>query len=120
MKSKLNIILLFILTGIISLSTFLSCQRRTQQELPPQSLQMEKGATPINPSYLFSSNCASCHSLQGQRLSGSGGALLPSRLASLGNEQIQEIIAKGRGNMPPFENKLSPSEISALVNFLKY
>ncbi|MBI4596644.1 MAG: cytochrome c [Candidatus Tectomicrobia bacterium] len=81
---------------------------------------MKKEATPINPNYLFSTNCASCHSLQGQRASGPGGALLPSRLASLSDEQVQEIIAKGRGSMPSFENRLNPAEIAALVDFLKY
>ena len=70
-------------------------------------------------STLFATYCVSCHGLQGSRISGSGGSLTPTRLANLSDAQIKETINKGRGNMPLFEDKLRPSEIEALVTFLK-
>ncbi len=75
---------------------------------------MERSASTV-----FATYCASCHGLQGSRITGAGGALTPSRLANLSDTQIKETIKKGRGIMPPFEDTLSPSEIEALVAFLK-
>jgi mono/diheme cytochrome c family protein len=67
---------------------------------------------------LWNVSCASCHGRDG---SGGGPGLPPGtpvpdmRATQLGDPQLAEVIANGRGLMPAFREKLSEASISALV-----
>jgi len=70
------------------------------------------------PASNFATHCASCHG--GDRLGGSGPALLPENLERLRKPAAAETIAKGRiaTQMPAFADKLSAAEIDALVAYV--
>lgn len=67
---------------------------------------------------IYALNCAACH---GSDRSGEGHSNMPS-LLNIENRfeesQLQDIITKGRGVMPPFSH-LTDEEVSALINYLK-
>jgi mono/diheme cytochrome c family protein len=79
---------------------------------------------------VFHAHCAECHGHNGEgkpgwQQSGSDGKLLPPPLDNngrswrLSSSQIQQFILlgspDGRGNMPPWQGKLSEQEISAVT-----
>lgn len=110
----------FFLITLLLLNIFFSCQKIPERSSPSESSETGKNSTTVNPLNLFATNCSSCHSLQGGRISGQGGALTPSSLANLTEVQLKEIITKGQGQMPPFEKRLNQQELDALIKFLKY
>ncbi len=67
---------------------------------------------------LYAAHCAVCHG--GDRLGGTGPALLPSNLGRLRPEQAREVIARGREatQMPGFAQLLSGEEIEALTRYI--
>ena len=76
------------------------------------------GADAPDPRALFRSNCAECHGED--RLGRMGPALLPENLSRLKKAKAVEVIAHGRPatQMPPFGERLSPSEIQALADYI--
>jgi len=67
---------------------------------------------------LFATNCASCHGPTGE-----GGAGLPGpNLVQLGptltEDVIKTTIENGRGQMPPFKDRLSGDEIDELAEYV--
>lgn len=64
---------------------------------------------------LYAAHCAVCHG--GDRLGGTGPALLPGNLGRLKPDQAREVIARGRPatQMPGFASSLSAAEIDAIV-----
>jgi cytochrome c oxidase cbb3-type subunit 3 len=74
-------------------------------------------ATEMDGKELFAKHCAGCHGVEGK------GAFGPDLSADYqyGKTEIaaQESISSGRpGNMPAFDQKLSPEEIKALTDFI--
>lgn len=67
---------------------------------------------------LYGAHCAVCHG--GDRLGGTGPALLPSNLGRLKPEQARTVIARGREatQMPGFAEALSEAEIDALTAWI--
>ena len=68
---------------------------------------------PINAQAVFSDNCAHCHGADGK----TGRAPDLSR-TSLDKGGLVNIITKGEGHMPAFEDKLTQREIEAMANFV--
>ena len=70
---------------------------------------------------LYAGNCAACHGVKRQGVSGFSPALTPESLAALSYTEIRDAILNGRSNtsMPPFKGTLNQEEIDALVQFLK-
>lgn len=73
---------------------------------------------------LYKTNCVLCHAADGSGNSSSGKALGAKDLASAEaqkktDEEITEIIAKGKGKMPAMSKKLKPEEIKQLVAFIR-
>ena len=69
--------------------------------------------------YLLRQDCGSCH---GMTLKGGlGPSLLPQALAGKPDHYLQQVISKGVPGkaMPPWENILTPEEISFLVTYLQ-
>lgn len=65
---------------------------------------------------IFSSaNCTLCHGENG-KLMASGSKDLTVSTKTL--EEIQQIVSKGKGNMPAFEKQLTPEQIQAVAAYV--
>jgi cytochrome c-type biogenesis protein CcmH/NrfG len=64
---------------------------------------------------LFAANCATCHGIDGQGITG---ATLKGNVRALEAANVQNAIQYGRGSMPGFAATLSPEQIEALVNYV--
>ncbi len=62
---------------------------------------------------VFAAQCAGCHGDQGQ--GARGPAIKPSQLSE---QELFDVIADGRGDMPAFRGRLAESEVQALIAFL--
>lgn len=72
---------------------------------------------------VFSSTCASCHGQHGVPTA-VGKSLNAPDLSSTTvhnqtDAQLKQIISDGKGNMPPFKNSLSETQISSLVTYIR-
>jgi len=72
----------------------------------------------LNVSGLYQQHCASCHG--GDRLGGTGPAMLPENLKRLRKKKASAVIANGRPatQMPGFAAKLNKGQIDALVDHI--
>jgi Cytochrome C oxidase, cbb3-type, subunit III len=75
---------------------------------------------------LYAQRCLSCHGLTGQG-DGPLSSSLPVRVPDFRDTvehkstgQIRRVIADGRGMMPAFEPALRPSEISDMVQMIRF
>lgn len=64
---------------------------------------------------VYKQNCLSCH---GSELQGRVGPNLQTIGGKQTEEQIYEVIQKGKGGMPAFENRLNEEEIGTLAAWL--
>ncbi len=71
---------------------------------------------------LYAISCAGCHGATRQGVSGLGPALTPESLTALSDAKVRETILNGRSGtiMAAFEGTLSPEEIDALLQLIKY
>jgi mono/diheme cytochrome c family protein len=72
---------------------------------------------------LFNSTCASCHGQNGTPTA-VGKSLNAPDLSSKAvqtqtDAELQQIIANGKGNMPPFNGRLSDAQINSLVAYIR-
>lgn len=65
---------------------------------------------------VYKTHCKLCHGLDGQ-MGGSGAANLAMSL--LTEEEAHTVVAKGRNLMAAYENKLSPEELNAVVQYIQ-
>ncbi|MGM0941785.1 MAG: cytochrome c550 [Bacillota bacterium] len=63
-----------------------------------QAEEAQEGETTDDPEAIFETNCASCH---GADLSGGMGPDLTKVGSELSQEEIQNVIKSGQGQMPP-------------------
>jgi mono/diheme cytochrome c family protein len=64
-----------------------------------------------------SAGCGSCHALSAAGATGTVGPSLDETL--LTTEQIEEVVAAGRGTgMPAFSDRLEPAEIAAVAGYV--
>jgi mono/diheme cytochrome c family protein len=73
---------------------------------------------------VYKKNCVLCHAADGSGNSPSGKALGAKDLASSevqkkSDEDLAEVITKGKGKMPAFGAKLKPDEVKQLVAFIR-
>jgi mono/diheme cytochrome c family protein len=64
---------------------------------------------------LFAANCATCHGVDGQGITG---ATLKGNVRALEAANVQNAIQFGRGTMPGFSATLSPEQIAELVTYV--
>ncbi len=69
----------------------------------------------INAQDLYLTRCAGCHGTDGN-LQLSGAKALPA--STLKKEEVVSQIKMGKGNMPPFEGRLTDPEIAALADYV--
>ena|SRR5690348_15108747 len=73
---------------------------------------------------VYKANCAPCHGPDGSGNTPTGKAL---KVKDLSSDEVQkqtdaalaEVIAKGKGQMPAFQAKLSPDVIKSLVVYVR-
>lgn len=73
---------------------------------------------------IYTKNCVLCHAADGSGSSPSGKALKAKDLASgeaqkKSDEDLIEVVSKGKGKMPAFGKKISPEEIKGLVAYIR-
>lgn len=84
----------------------------------PQDTQLGKGTAieeKLDGESIFKQNCISCH---GADLQGRVGPNLQKIGSTLTEEQIAEIVQKGKGGMPGFSKHLDQEQIDALAAWL--
>jgi mono/diheme cytochrome c family protein len=71
---------------------------------------------------LFKSTCASCHGQNGAPTAVGTSLNAPhldsAAVQSQTDAQLHEVIANGKGNMPPFQGRLSEAQINSLVAYI--
>jgi cytochrome c6 len=72
----------------------------------------------------YKTNCVLCHAADGSGNSPSGKALKAEDLASKevqakSDEDLTEVISKGKGKMPAFGAKLKSEDIKQLVTYIR-
>ena len=79
-------------------------------------------APTVNADELYAGKCAGCHGVKRQGISGLGLPLTPASLAALSDTEIKDAILNGRSDtaMLAFKGALSPEEIDALLQLIKY
>jgi mono/diheme cytochrome c family protein len=109
---------LFLLIPVLVGLLFISCG--VPEAVPTPAPTPTPSA--IDASALYKANCVPCHGANRQGMPSLGPALIPERLTELSDAVIKETIAGGRADtaMPPFKGTLSPEEIDALLQFIKY
>jgi cytochrome c6 len=85
----------------------------------PSRLRAEGDAAKI-----YKTNCVLCHAANGSGDSASGKALKAKDLRSpevqaKSDQELAEVITKGRGKMPAFGKKLSADAIKSLVAYIR-
>ncbi len=78
-------------------------------------------APAIDARAIFAANCAPCHGINRQGVSGLGPALTPASLGAKTDAQIKDTIAKGKAGtaMQGFEGRLTAGQIEALARYVK-
>jgi cytochrome c551 len=70
---------------------------------------------PVNAADLYLTRCAGCHGMDGN-LQLSGAKALSA--STLKKEEVVSQIKMGKGNMPPFEGRLTDKEFDALADYV--
>jgi quinoprotein glucose dehydrogenase len=89
------------------------------------TLSARSGApdTPPDAEALFKSRCANCHGADGSGTRVGKGLGVPDLRSAEVQEQsdadLAEAVKSGKGNMPPFGDRLSAAEISSLIKFVR-
>jgi mono/diheme cytochrome c family protein len=73
---------------------------------------------------IFKQKCAMCHGVDGSADTGMGRMMKIRDLRSpevqkMTDAQLEELIAKGKGRMPAFENSLSKQDIQTVVAHIR-
>ncbi len=72
---------------------------------------------------IYSQNCARCHGSDGRAQTPKGRQVdavdLTSNEWSPDEARDTRIVTKGKGSMPSFRTKLTPAEISAVVQYIR-
>jgi cytochrome c6 len=76
------------------------------------------------PAKLFKTNCVQCHSANGSGDTAAGKAFHAKDLRSAEvqkqtDEELTEVITKGKGKMPAFGAKIKPDDVKNLVAYLR-
>jgi mono/diheme cytochrome c family protein len=78
-------------------------------------------ADPAGGAEIFAANCAKCHGMDGRAKTAKGRRAGATDFTSDWNRDQARgirIITNGKGNMPSFKGKLSPSEIRSVFGYV--
>lgn len=87
-------------------------------------LAMPRAKAQSDAAKVFKANCTLCHSDDGSGSSSTGKAMKAKDLRSdevqkQSDTALSEVIAKGRGKMPPFGAKIKPDGVTTLVAYIR-
>jgi len=68
---------------------------------------------------VFQKHCAKCHGKTAEGRHFGGPSLISDKVSAASNDDLRDIISNGKGRMPKYAGKLSPQEISTLVEQIK-
>jgi mono/diheme cytochrome c family protein len=68
---------------------------------------------------VFEKDCAKCHGKAAKGRHFGGPSLISDKTAAASTDDLQNIIANGKGHMPKYANILTSEEIDALVRQIK-
>ena len=85
----------------------------------PSAMQAQSESAKI-----FKANCVTCHSANGSGDTAAGKAFHAKDLRSAEvqkqtDEELAEVITKGKGKMPAFGAKIKPDDVKKLVAYLR-
>jgi len=85
----------------------------------PSAMQAES-----DPAKIYKTNCVLCHSATGSGDNATGKAFHAKDLRSAEvqkqtDEELTEVIAKGKGKMPAFGSKIKPDDVKKLVAYIR-
>lgn len=109
---------LVLIAGLSILLALISCSERGAGSPAGGDTQNEGGE-------LYLEHCAECHEMQHPelhkqppRLHGLFSRKMLPDGAPATDEQVRKTIVEGRGTMPAFDQRLSPDQVEALVQYL--
>ena len=88
---------------------------------------LQRAGAPRNPAELFQRQCVACHGKKGKGDGPAAPAMNPrpanltdpERIGALSDEELIEVLTKGKGAMPSFGALLSPEEIDAMARYVR-
>jgi Cytochrome C oxidase, cbb3-type, subunit III len=83
------------------------------------SAQFSKPVTGLTSNPAYEKNCAKCHGKNAEGRRFGGPSLISIKVASASDQDLRNVISKGKGHMPGYEGKLTPEEIDALVHEIR-
>jgi mono/diheme cytochrome c family protein len=87
--------------------------------LTAASAQTPPSDASLTANRVYEKNCAKCHGKTATGRHFGGPPLISGKTAAASADDLQNIIADGKGHMPKYANKLTSEEIDTLVRQIK-
>ena len=68
---------------------------------------------------VFKQNCAKCHGKTAEGRHFGGPSLISDTTTAISDDELRTMITNGKGRMPKYAGKLTPEEVSTLVEQIK-
>ena len=68
---------------------------------------------------IYKKNCAKCHGKAAEGRHFGGPSLISDKTRAASDDDLRNVISNGKGRMPKYTGKLTPEEISTLVEQIK-
>jgi mono/diheme cytochrome c family protein len=68
---------------------------------------------------VYKKNCAKCHGKAAEGRHFGGPSLISDKTRAASDDDLRNVISNGKGRMPKYTGKLTPEEISTLVEQIK-
>ncbi len=68
---------------------------------------------------VYQKNCAKCHGKTAEGRTFGGPSLVSDKTRTASADELRDIITNGKHHMPKYAGKLTPEEITALVDQIK-
>jgi mono/diheme cytochrome c family protein len=68
---------------------------------------------------IYKKNCAKCHGKTAEGRHFGGPSLISDKTRAASDDELRDLISNGKGRMPKYAGKLSPEEISTLIEQIK-
>jgi cytochrome c551 len=119
LKRIVNVVEILAVIGFAVFVLLLFVKQPDIRTVTATSSPASGGAAAVNGQAIFDQQCARCHGNKGQGDIGPklNGGSVTRRFATADAELV--IVKGGEGGMPAFENRLSPAELQAVVDFTR-
>ncbi len=106
----------WLVAAVLVAMLFAGPQIVAEDQPTPPSAKKSGGGSTVSGKAVFSTTCASCHTLTAAGAVGTVGPSLEG--VQLGAETVERIVREGRGLMPSFSGRLSEAEVNAVAAFV--